>query len=73
MPTKPEREIVVFQSQVNAELAEMKGNKAALMQKYSDQQRVILNQYGGSLSDIPSNPDHIFYKLQDKIQILGRM
>ena len=58
---------------VLADLAGMNGNKAKLMQKYSDEQRRILNSYGGNLSDIPMSQDNPYHKLQDKIEILSRL
>lgn len=58
---------------VVADLAAMNGNKAKLMQKYSDEQRRILNQYGGNLSDVPMSQDNPYHKIQDKIEILGKM
>jgi cysteine synthase len=51
----------------------MNGNKAKLMQKYSDDQKKILNQYGGNISDLPADKDHMYHKIQDKISILGKM
>lgn len=61
------------QSTVLSDLASMGGNKAKLMQKYSDDQKKILNQYGGNLSDLPADSNHIFHKIQDKINLLGKM
>lgn len=61
------------QSAVLSDLASMDGNKAKLMQKYSDDQKNILKQYGGNISDLPADKDHMYHKIQDKIQILGKM
>jgi len=58
---------------VLSELAGMNGNKAKLMQKYSDDQKAILNKYGGNVSDIPMSEDNPYHKIQDKIEILGKM
>lgn len=61
------------QSEVEVDLREMGGNKAKLMQKYSDEQRKILNKYGGNLSDLPMEGSNPYHKLQDKINLLGKM
>lgn len=59
---------------VQIDLAAEGGDRAKLMQKYSDEQAAIVKQYGGSQSDIPvNNPEHEYYKLQTKIMILGRL
>jgi hypothetical protein len=63
----------VSESQVRADLQKVFGDKAKLMQQYSDEQKEILSKYGGGISDIPMNPDHEYHKLQDKIRILGQL
>lgn len=61
------------QTEVIADLVRMGNNKARLMQHYSDEQKKVLAQYGGNLSDIPMEREHPFHKLQDKINLLGKM
>jgi hypothetical protein len=61
------------ESEVLIDLKQCNGNKAKLMQKYSDQQREILNRHGGNLSDLPSDPKHPYHHIQDKIATLGRL
>ena len=62
------------QNEVLADLERANGNKSKLMQQYSDRQQQIVKQHGGSVSDVPvNNPDHEYYQLQTKMQILGKM
>lgn len=59
--------------EVLKDLEEVKGNKSALMQKYSEKQQTIINRFGGNFSDVPVDKDNEYYKLQEKINILNRM
>lgn len=61
------------QARVHSDLLEFKGDKAKLMQKYSDELQAVINQYGGNLSDVPLDKEHVFYKIQERINILGRL
>lgn len=60
-------------SSVLADLQAAGGNKAKLMQQYSDEQRQLLSVYGGNISDIPADVNHPYHKIQDKINVLGRL
>lgn len=63
--------------EVEMELANMTGSKAVckarLMQQYSDRQQEILKPLGGNIGDVPMDPEHEYYKLQEKIMVLGKM
>lgn len=48
-------------------------DKAKLMQKYSDKQKEILKMHGGSISDIPVNPDHEYHDIQRKLAVLNNL
>lgn len=60
-------------AEVRIDLENMKGNKIALMQKYSERQQAIIKHFGGNFSDIPIDRDSEYNQLQDKINILHRM
>lgn len=59
--------------EVRIELESMKGDKKALMQKYSERQQAIIKSYGGNISDIPPDNNGEYTQLQNKIHILNRM
>lgn len=61
------------EQQVLADLKAVGGNKAKLMQQYSDELQAILKPLGGNQSDVPVNPEHPYHKVQHKLTILGRL
>lgn len=60
-------------SEVRIDLENEKGNKQALMQKYSERQQAIIKSYGGNFSDVPIDGESEYTKLQNKILILHRL
>jgi uncharacterized protein (DUF1330 family) len=60
-------------SVVQAELEMLKGDKKALMQKYSEQQQAIIKKYGGNFTDVPPDNNGEYAELQSRIQILHGM
>lgn len=63
----------VHDSQIRADLLTVNGNRAVLMQKYSDQLVELLKPFGGSLGDVPMDEDHPIHKLQNKIRRLNTL
>ncbi len=62
------------EQQVLADLEKVKGNRARLMQQYSDEMNAILVANGwGSPSDVPPNAEHPYHKVQHKQHILHRL
>lgn len=61
------------ESEVQSDLDKVDGNKAKLMQQYSDEQKKILNMYGGNVSDLPASGDNPYHAIQSKITILNQM
>jgi hypothetical protein len=59
--------------EVREDLKRFSGDRAKLMQEYSNRQQLILKDLGGNLSDIPMDPQHSYHQLQLKIVVLGRM
>lgn len=64
---------MALDAEVRADLEAVKGDKKALMQKYSERQQKIINSFGGNFSDVPINNEGEFAQLQNKIHILNRM
>lgn len=62
-----------MESQVRAELAAKKGDKAKLSQEYSNRMHEILRSYGGNISDLPIDPSNEYYQIQSKLNILSKI
>lgn len=59
--------------EIREDLKRFGGDKAKLMQEYSNRQQSILKDLGGNLSDVPMDPQHSYHQLQLKIMALGRI
>lgn len=63
----------MLMDEIREELKRFDGDKAKLMQEYSDRQQKILKELGGNISDVPMDAEHSYHQLQRKIMALGRM
>lgn len=59
--------------EVQNDLKAENGDRAKLMQKYSDRMKELLIPHGGNLSDLPMDPNHEYHKLQRKLMALGKL
>jgi hypothetical protein len=62
-----------METQVRAELAALKGDKAKLSQQYSNRMAEVLKSYGGNISDLPIDPSNEYYQIQSKLNILSKI
>lgn len=60
-------------TEVQRDIETFKGDKAKLMQHYADEQRKILNQYGGNFSDLPMDDENPYHKIQAKMALLNQI